>query len=106
MTTKNAIRFANALLEFKKDTDLSFKQEYSSRGGLFLIKEKDEMTLSIGTYCNSLYSGNVYLTKVQAKKLAGYVYFWDGQYLIGEVTVKHHYKKKVLDINDVLLKKD
>lgn len=107
LTIRKALRVANALMTFKQNTQMSVTQEYTSRGQLHLVCDGKKMSLSIGTFSESSYSGCVYMTKVQARKVAGYIFYWLGEHLVGqiEVTIPRQ-KKKILDTNDVMREKE
>ena len=104
LKTKDAFRFAQALYSFKtpKEGMKAFKQEYSGRGEMHIEKENTKMLLNIGGgFASSCVGGTVKLSKSQSKKLAGYIMFWLGQYLIGQKKViKPKRIEKVLDIQD------
>ena len=100
LTPKDSIKFANALYEYRtpKNDTIVLKQKHEIRGELFLKRENGKMILTIGNYAG----GVVCLDKGQAKKLAGYVYYWFGQHLIGlkKVKIPANVKNK-LDVNDL-----
>ncbi len=106
LTVDKAIKVAEKLYQFatngkkrKQSHLLTLEQEYKSRGKLF-IKASNELVLSIGSYESS--DGTLTLTKKQAKKVAGYLFFWAGEKLIGTRKVKVPAKTSfVLDINDI-----
>lgn len=102
LTPKSAIPFAEILYEFRElENIVEFEQEHKIRGKLFLEKHNKYIRLNIGTYSSC--GGFVCLNKKQSIRLAGYVYYWIGQYLIGlkKTKIPAHIEKK-LDVNDKL----
>ena len=107
LTTKNGIKFANVLYEYatkkksyKEDEELlCLEQKYKIRGKLFLSFNSESGLLDLNLADVWYYGGGlVSLNKKQAKQLSGYIYFWMGQYLIGQKTIKIRQNIKVLDI--------
>lgn len=107
-TANQAIEIATALYLFttnrKKPKEekllLMLKQKHESRGELFLsIRKDNQLMLSIGRYISS--DGQLALTKKQAKKIAGYLFFWAGESFIGKRKIKAPAKTSyILDIDD------
>ncbi|GAG92028.1 unnamed protein product, partial [marine sediment metagenome] len=81
---------------------LRLEQEFKQRGNFFLVIDAGcKLIMSIGTYSESSYSGNLTLTKKQAKKLAGYLFFWAGEMLVGKRKIKIPAETSyIFDIND------
>ena len=106
LTTVTAFILARNLYEFathkkKLKIQLVLEQQYKTRGRLFVnVASNSTVQLSIDRYiCGP--KGQLSLTKKQAKKLAGYLFFWLGEILIGQRKVKIPAKtKQVFDIND------
>lgn len=96
-TPSKAIKAAEILYHFattrkrlNQECFFELDQQYKQRGKFYLIIDKNnKLTISIGTYAGSSYSGNLTVTKKQAKKIAGYLFFWAGEVLIGKRKVKH-----------------
>jgi len=98
LTPKDAVEFANVLFAFRVPKEgFKLEQEHENKDELWLAKENSKIVLTIGSYLG----GTVLLNRKQAKRLAGYVYYWIGQHFIGLKTIKiPKCIKKKLDIND------
>lgn len=108
----NAMKVANILLEYvnsrnktiKEGRLLTVEQEYTVRGTLYIsIEESKALRIGIGTYQGNCAS--VTLNRSQARKVAGYLFFWAGAEMLGKRKVKVAARKgEVLDINDIVVK--
>ena len=107
----NAIEVANTLLEYVNSRDktlleerglLTVEQEYILRGTLYIsIGENKALRMGIGTYQATCAA--VTLNKKQARKVAGYLFFWAGAEMLGKrKVVVPERKARVLDINDII----
>jgi hypothetical protein len=105
LTLPKAYKVATELYKFattkQKIEFLTLKQEHSVRGELYLRMFKpSHLDLSIDSY--PVNEGQLSLTKKQAKKLAGYLFFWIGESLIGTKRVKKPATSYLVrDLNDI-----
>ena len=106
LTLPKAYKVAVELYKFattKQEIEfLRLKQEHSGRGELFLRMFKpSRLDLSIDSF--PVNEGQLSLSKKQAKKLAGYMFFWIGESLIGTKRIKKKATSYfVRDINDIM----
>lgn len=104
-----AIKMASVLYLFattKKSIDhLILEQEYKTRGKLHLRMFKlNRLDLSISDF--PINKGQLSLTRKQAKKLAGYLFYWAGERMIGMRRIKQSARTiSVRDINDEMARK-
>ncbi len=104
LTVHNALRVAGNLVAFadkykviQEQNLLTLKREYESRGTLYIrVESSNALRIGIGTYEGTCAS--VTLTRKQARKVAGYLFFWAGTEMLGKRSVQ------VLDINDIVVK--
>lgn len=109
LTLAKAHKVASTLYRFgttkQKIEPMILEQEHSTRGRLLLrMFTANKLDLSIDSYMVN--SGQLSLSRKQAKKLAGYIYFWIGESLIGTRRIK---KKATSwlerDLNDITQKR-
>ncbi len=83
---------------------LTLTQEHEGRGKLFVqVLTPSILRMGIGTYEGTCAS--VEMNRKQARKVAGYLFFWAGAEMLGKRKVKVPARKaKVLDINDTVVR--
>ncbi len=104
LTPDKAIKVASFLYKYsmsrktKKREAVYVNQKYAARGDMKLSLEMDDkLHMEID-------SGLLKLSRKQAKRVAGYLFFWAGEAFIGTISAKIPARtEKWFDINDIML---